>query len=683
MNSGLNSCSLLAVLEFDEHLTLISAAQALGEDQIILPPLSVGSHLSTFFTPAEQAVIGSLAEAALTGRKASTRIERLCSHNADRKSVDVSLFPRLADGRRRGVVLTLQDMTSQQAASARTEALEDRLRAILNCAADAIIVIDVDGAIEGVNSAAQQLTGWTQADLIGQPINLLMDEPYRSAHQIHIERYLADGTSGILNVGPRPLPLLHKDGGTIPVELSVGEALIAGERKFIGVCRDIRQRLAKDEALRAANVELRKKIAELEIVSERLEAQKLALQEHSKETQRAWEAADAANQAKSRFVATMSHELRTPLNGILAVADALSKRKLAARDLDLVRIIRSSGHGLLSILNEVLDLARVEAGALVIDHQPFSPSQAVAAVAEIWRFAAEAKGIELLVNIGQLPEAVCGDALRLRQVLSNLANNAIKFTEAGAVEIRANFASDTEKLRFEVVDSGPGIDEAMRERLFEPFVQADASTTRKHGGTGLGLTICRELVTLMGGRIWAEPAETGGAAMIFEIPFDPAAGMALTDRSSMRPDEPASAPTSAAGVGDRDPLILIAEDHPLNRLVVSIVLDAAKLRYEFAEDGEAAVAMASAGRFDIVLMDVNMPRMDGLDATRAIRRLPQPLGAIPIIAVSANTAPSEMAACREAGMDAVVSKPIEPDDLLERISQYLAGPGGSRSAGEA
>ncbi|MDR3470507.1 MAG: ATP-binding protein [Devosia sp.] len=682
MNSALDSCSLLAVLEFDEHLTLVSAAHAFCEDQIILPPLSVGSPLSTFFTPAEQAAIGPLAEAALAGRKASIRIERLCSRNADRKSLDASLFPRLADGRHRGVVLTLQDMTSQQAAAARTEALEDRLRAILNCAADAIIVIDVDGAIEGANSAAERLTGWTQADLIGQPIRLLMDEPYRSSHQIHIERYLQDGSSGILNVGPRPLPLLHKEGGTIPVELSVGEAFIAGERKFIGVCRDIRQRLAKDEALRAANVELRKKIAELEIASERMEAQKLALQEHARETQRAWEAADAANQAKSRFVATMSHELRTPLNGILAVADALSKRNLGARDLELVQIIRSSGRGLLSILNEVLDLARVEAGALLTDHQPFSPSEAVTAVAEVWRFAAEAKGIELLVKIGELPDFVGGDALRLRQVLSNLVNNAIKFTEAGAVELNAGRASDTDTLRFEVIDSGPGIDEAMRERLFEPFVQADASTTRKHGGTGLGLTICRELVTLMGGRIWAESAERGGAAMIVEIPFDSVKGQAPTGRSSLRPDEPASAPASA--VRDLDPLILVAEDHPLNRLVVSIVLDAAQLRYEFAEDGEAAVAMVSTGRFDIVLMDVNMPRMDGLDATRAIRHLPRPLGAIPIIAVSANTAPGEVAACREAGMDAVVAKPIEPDDLLERISQrLLAGQGGSRSSGDA
>ncbi len=650
----------LLVLGFDEQQLLVSASSVTREGADAELPCGAGARLRDLFSDADAAAIAPLVEAALAGRPGMTKLSAAAGED---RILRVSFLPRRIDGRQSGLALIVHDVTARLEGIAKLRALEDRLRAILTHAADAMIVIRTDGVIEGANEAAAKLTGWTEAELVGRDIQVLMDEPYHSTHQGQIERYLESGVSGILNVGPRALPLRHRLGHIVPIELSIGEAVIGGERMFIGACRDITKRLQVDEALRSANADLRGKILELETLSAGLEAQKAALQALARETEAARRTAEVANQAKSRFVATMSHELRTPLNGILAVAEALSRRALAQDDLELVNIIRSSGQGLLSILNEVLDLAKVEAGALMLDPRPFSPAEAVAAVGEVWRFAAEAKGIGLKVSLSRLPATLLGDSGRLRQVLSNLVNNAIKFTERGEVTLAARRIGRSSNLRFEVTDSGPGIEADQRERLFEPFIQADTGTTRKHGGTGLGLAICRELVTLMGGRIWAENAREGGARIVCEIPFE------VTDAIATPP------PVGAArGPGEEpapgDPLILVAEDHPLNRRVAAIVLEGAGLRFEFAEDGLAAVEAVKTGRFDLVLMDVHMPRMDGLEATRAIRALPGPVAAIPIIAVTA-ASPDEVTECREAGMDDFVSKPIGAAALLQRIAEHL------------
>ena len=303
-------------------------------------------------SPSDYEVAAPLIEDALAGRPGGLRME--FGEGDARRALKLSFLSRRRADALAGLVLTVEDVTARTAVMARMKALEDRLSAILTCAADAVVVIDTSGMIEDANAAAALLTGWDAEELVGRPVVQLMDEPYRSAHQGRIESYMDTGRSGILNVAPRVLPLLHKSGRTVPIELSVGEAFIAGERKFIGVCRDISARLQKDEALRAANAELRGKIAELERLSASLEAQKRALQELAQENAQARVQAEAANHAKSRFVATMSHELRTPLNGILAVADALSRRDLADADQELVEIIRSSGRGLLSILNEAV-----------------------------------------------------------------------------------------------------------------------------------------------------------------------------------------------------------------------------------------------------------------------------------------------------------------------------------------
>lgn len=654
------------VLDFDAALRFVGGACALPGGEAGSAPCPAGASLSNLFTPSDLERLSPLIAGALEARPGALKITS--GYGAKTRTLKLAVLPRCqGDGAGpAGVVLTLEDVTQRLESRERLMALEDRLQAILRHAADAVIVIDTDGRIELANAAAERLTGWAALDLVGGPITVLMDEPYRSSHQGQIERYLEHGTSGILNVGPRPFPLLRRDGDRLPIELSVGEAFIAGERKFIGVCRDISQRLERDEALRAANTALRHKISELQQVSEGLEAQKVALERLAADNAAARAEAERANQAKSRFLATMSHELRTPLNGILAVADALARRDLAAEDKDLVEIISSSGQGLLSILNEILDLSRVESGRLQIEPQSFSPRQAVNAVAEVWRFAAQAKGIELQVQTRGLAAPRIGDPQRLRQILSNLVNNAIKFTEQGVVTLKARPVGRGARLRFEVIDSGPGVAAADRERLFQPFVQADSERTRRHGGAGLGLAICRELAGLMGGRIWVEPATGGGACFVVELPLPLDEGAHPPPQVDQTSEPPPSALMSS-------PRILVAEDHPLNRLVASIILEEAGLRFHCVEDGLAAVEAMTAGGYDLVLMDVNMPRMDGLEATRSIRRLPGDAGRVPIVAVTANAAPDEVAACLQAGMDAFVAKPIRAAELLETLTAALQG----------
>lgn len=539
---------------------------------------------------------------------------------------------------------------------------QDRLNAILDNAADAILVINTEGIIENANRATAALSEWPAEMLIGQPLTLLMG-PNDQDHQARVSQYLLTGKSGILNVGPRPLTMITRSGVAVPIELSVGEARVGGAVKFVGICRDIRERLQVEAALRVANDRLHGQVDELRALGRDLEERKRTLQTLTSEAQAALRVAEHANQAKSRFIATMSHELRTPLNGVLAIAEALSKRALPADALELTELIKSSGEGLLSILNEVLDLATVEAGALALDVAAISPGEAVSAVADVWRFAAETKGLTLTLEMANLPSFVVADAKRLRQILSNLVSNAIKFTDRGTVHLSAIGGPEAGRLMFSIIDSGPGIKPHQRETLFEPFVQADAGATRRHGGTGLGLTICRELITLMGGRIWAEAAPTGGTAMVVDVTLPLASAPEIL---SAGPDTIETSPPIAANF---DPLILVAEDHPLNRRVIAILLDEAGLRYEFAEDGEAAVEAAASGRFDLILMDVHMPRLDGLAATQRIRAFANGRGSIPIVAVTANAAPEEIAACRAAGMDDFVGKPISAEALFAAIAR--------------
>ncbi|MFC3080465.1 ATP-binding protein [Phenylobacterium terrae] len=393
---------------------------------------------------------------------------------------------------------------------------------------------------------------------------------------------------------------------------------------------------------------------------------------------RARDAAEAANRAKSEFLANMSHEIRTPLNGVLGVAGALARTRLDERQRELVGVIESSAETLQVQLSDILDLARVEAGRLELTCEPFHMGEACRAVAELFRTKAEEKGLGFQVEVADSVERrVVGDAVRLKQILGNLLSNAIKFTSQGSVALRvgACFAGpDALGFVIEVADTGIGFDEAAKSRLFTRFQQADGSITRQFGGSGLGLSISAGLAQLMGGRLDAESEEGRGSTFRLEL------SLAAAPEAAPPPAPDAEGPQGLeAGAPIR---VLLAEDHPINRKVVELIFDGLPVALAQAEDGAAALTLYRTQPFDVVLMDMQMPNMDGLAATRAIRAL-EAGGArprTPVIMLSANALPEHEAAGLAAGADLYLTKPIEAGRLIEAVERALSLAGAQAAA---
>ncbi|MCC7269032.1 MAG: response regulator [Caulobacteraceae bacterium] len=382
------------------------------------------------------------------------------------------------------------------------------------------------------------------------------------------------------------------------------------------------------------------------------------------------EAAEDASRAKSEFLANMSHEIRTPLNGVMGVAGALAKTALSPAQGEMVSLIETSAQTLQALLTDILDLARIEAGRMEIKTEPFDLGVSVEACCALFEATAQAKGLDFSLSIAAGARgAFMGDAVRLRQILCNLLSNAIKFTAEGEVSLTvgAEPTSGGAKLSFFVRDSGIGFDEETKARLFERFEQADGSITRRFGGTGLGLAISRSLAEAMGGRLSADATPGEGACFRLELELDRAQALL------------AAAPAQAgeAGVELAGRRILLAEDHATNRRVVELILGAVGVDLTCVEDGAQAVDAVSREAFDLVLMDMQMPVMDGLTAIRQIRALERQgkVAHMPILTLTANAMPEHAAASLSAGAEGHVTKPITADALLNAVQGALASSG--------
>lgn len=514
-------------------------------------------------------------------------------------------------------------------ATFRARAAQARMDAVLEHASEAVISCAADGVILAFNAAAERLYGRPAAEVLGAHFSQLLDGEWDDERE-RLSRELVDEPASPHAVQVLEVTGKRRDGSTFDLEISVSRVEVDGVVTLTGFHRDVSARKAESAAL----VEAR-------------------------------DNAEAANRAKTDFLAAMSHEIRTPLNGVLGMAAALETTPLSDLQRRMVGVINESGQSLMTLLSDLLDLSKIESGHMELESTPVDLCASMEAVGSLYEATARSKDLAFRMEIGDAARGVfLGDPTRIRQVLQNLVANAMKFTSAGSVEVRADarpLSDGRREVTVEVVDTGVGIPAEAQSRLFSKFMQAESSTTRKFGGTGLGLAICRELVSAMGGTIGVESQEGQGSRFWFTLPLELAAEA-----------EPALAEEVVEEAEEGRALrILAAEDNPTNQFVLKAILSQQGLEATFVENGRLAVEAVQADDYDLILMDLHMPEMDGLTATQNIRRLGSPKGDIPIVAVTAEAMPEQVRRCLAAGMDAHVAKPVRPDVLYAVIEDVL------------
>jgi PAS domain S-box-containing protein len=529
---------------------------------------------------------------------------------------------------------------------------EAGIDAVLRTMADGVITFDATGRIQSANPAAERMFGAPAGALVGRSIEALIPTVFPAALPALA---LSEHEAGI-SAPRRELEGRRLSGEPFPLELAVAELPQHDTTRFSGVVRDITERVAGEASLR-------------EHVRQ-LEAARSSLQEQATQLAVARDRAEAGARAKSEFLATMSHELRTPMNGVLGMAQLLLHTPLSDEQAVRVQALRKSGEALLRIINDVLDFSRMEAGKLTIDAQPFDLYQLLDDVRETLATAADVVGLALEVEVSpSCPRHVMGDEGRVRQVLFNLVGNAIKFTDRGCVVIGAEGCESPgdPSISLHVTDTGIGMSPETLARLFAPFTQGDGSNTRRHGGSGLGLSISKGLVELMGGSLAVTSTVGHGTHFTVTLPL-PAATAPTPPGPTHDLATIAAGVAARSGPAPRGVRVLVAEDNMINQVVAVSLLAHMGCTVDVAADGLEAVRRWSDGAFDLILMDCQMPEMDGLEATRRIRAAEAGRGRIPIVALTANAMREDRDACLAAGMDDHIAKPVTEESLLAAIA---------------
>lgn len=532
----------------------------------------------------------------------------------------------------------IRDITKRKITEERLQNSEAQQRMILEAAVNGIITIDTSGIVQLFNPAAEDLFGYRSDEVVGRNINMLMPEPYHTEHDGYLRHYLETGERKIIGSG-REVVGRRKDGSTFPMDLAVSEMQVGGAVGFVGLITDITERKQVERELIAA-----------------MESAETAKRE-----------ADQANTAKSEFLASMSHEIRTPMNAILGMAELLSETELNAEQKRYIGTFSSAGETLLAIINDILDLSKIESGQLKLEQTCFNLGMLLDQLGEIMAVRAHEKNLELAFRLPDtLPDGLIGDPTRLRQIIVNLVGNAIKFTEQGEVVVEVALerrSTDRIDLTFSVRDTGIGIEPGQLDKIFQSFTQADSSTTRKYGGTGLGLTISQLFVEMMGGRIWVESDIGAGSVFFFTIECGIAAGGGCAGSQPAR------------SIDMNGLQALVVDDNKTNREILRKTLE--RWGAVVTEANSAAKGLdilrgaVSAGTpVDLVLLDYQMPNMNGLQMAEEIQRDPSIRGAPLILASSGmNGVGAEM--MREAGVSACLTKPVKRGELQEAIGKIM------------
>ena len=546
--------------------------------------------------------------------------------------------------------------------AARLREGKERLAAIMDTVADAIVTVDRHGFILSANHATSSIFGYGSAELEGRSFDLLICENEK-CEQPDLLKSIRDLTIWRKDRVDGEVYGHCKDGSCVPIALSLTCGVIDGEDVATVVLRDItEQKAAKDQLIEA--------VQEQKAIQQALRQRSDELVRAARELSKARDKAEAANAAKSRFLATMSHELRTPMNGILGMTSLLVSSPLTPEQKSWAATIKESGDALLTLLNDILDLSKIEAGKLEVHPTVLDPVVLVRHIATTWAPLAEAKGLTFKLIVPDEGREVMGDAVRLRQILANLVSNAIKFTDAGEVCVRLHIKADgtsRARMRFEVCDTGIGIAQDKLGLLFQKFSQVDGSLARRHGGSGLGLAICRELAALMGGDVGVDTSEGIGSVFWLELGCDIVPGEGWSADAQALPPPPSAL---IAPDENRRLKILVAEDHPVNQSLFKALIDHLGHDLDVVSNGAQAVAALQRAPYDMVLLDAHMPVMDGPEAAAQIRRLDGPVARIPLIVVTADAMVGDRERYLAAGMDDYITKPIDLRELAAAIARH-------------
>jgi len=526
------------------------------------------------------------------------------------------------------------EINEKKMTSQRLKMSEISLRSIVEHVLDGLITINEQAIVETYNPAAEKIFGYDKSEIVGQNINMLIPEPHNKRHDSYIKKYLLSENSTVKNFSKEVIGK-RKKGAIFPAELSVSTMILKEKRKFVGIIRDITARKKDEEELKQAK-----------------------------------EDAESANRAKSIFLANMSHEIRTPLNAVIGFSDLLSSLLIDEKQKSYLESIRMSGKTLLGLINDILDLSKIEAGKLHLQYENVDPHTILNEIKQIFYMKASEKKLDFVLDLDpNLPHGILLDEIRFRQILFNLIGNAVKFTEKGHIRIKVKTGISIKvpnkiDLIIAIEDTGIGIQPDQQENIFESFVQQDGQSTRKYGGTGLGLAISKNLIEMMNGQI--DVTSVPGKGSVFKIQFKDVD--VVSDKSDTISSEETRVDISQ--IMFEPAQLLVVDDIVSNRILIKEALGLCGLDIIEAENGQQAVLFAREYLPDLILMDIRMPVMDGYEATKMIKSDPE-THHIPIIALTASLNFEEQEQKKTAQMDAFIPKPLNFKVLFKELSRYF------------